>query len=319
MIIPEGRLLSGQIQRSISIHDATDEDSHSLHLPPLASPLAIQKGRSRASAHTPLGQSEFHESLGLIAQKKLVSELDKKILILSSFLFRLECYASPKLKECLSLFQSLSSCLDLMGDPMAKIGPIQRQIAEISYEVEEESRQCVDRYAVACLSTIAPTISKHVDKVPSFAAEMTFERRIAELVSNLVTTGLTNKMTVTGSSENECMIKCRYRNGRVQILTREIIGQGGMKTIWKVSILAGPTGRFGSLFAYAKPRADGEKFTRDQCLIFMSRELEIENFLRKSGVCNIVELVPEFRQKSVKRKMKGFVMEFFDKSLMPQG
>ncbi len=243
-------------------------------------------------------------------------EINKKVLDLAGSLFRLEGSASPKLRECFKQFQSLARSVpehpDLIENRREKLSYTFLQLSVLSQEAEDELLHCVGRFSKGCLDNMETTLLRRVFNTGSPAKEIMIFRVIHDLVTSLLLNGNTEKRVVDTGFGKECLLKCRYREGRVQILTKEFLGLGGMKDVKKVTILFGSIDPLGSVYAYAKPRKDSRKYTYDECLAFLCEEMEMAKRLKKGGVRNIVDVAPVFREKSVRRAVKGFAMEFFN-------
>jgi hypothetical protein len=247
--------------------------------------------------------------------RQLGAEINKKVLDLATSIFRLDDSVSPKLLECFKQFQCLARSLpehpDLIENHKEKLSYTFLRLSVLSKETEEELLHCVGRYSKDCLDTMDTTLLRQVFNTSSPSKEIMTFRVIHDLVTSLLVNGSTERRILDTGFGKECLLKCRYREGRVQILTKEFLGLGGMKVVKKVTILVGSVDLLGSVYAYAKPRKDSGKYTYDECLAFLCEEMETVKRLRMGGARNIVDVIPVFRQKAG-HIVKGGAMKFFN-------
>jgi hypothetical protein len=307
---------------ALCLDDPVPLDSRpSGHLPPLSVKKEIA-GMKEEKAER-VAWSAIRQDVQRVDQRQLTetnlalvrAEAERKSAELVRVITRLGSCASHELKSYLPLLKSLSSAVqlhpDLFEDPQAKLSHIRARLSEYSYQIASETDRCTRAAAEAILLDIDQRDIARVFNGASAGSSVNAYAKIRYGLVELISKGRTFRSGIPAPGEDR-MLKCRYRDGHVQILVLKGIGGGATKTVVKVEILRGPLGSFGKVFAYAKPWKFIEEGGVEESVASVQGEFALTQALVSRGARHLVTQVPVFKSKSGSHSLKGLEMPWYN-------
>lgn len=282
----------------LSLEDSAPIPSEKTRIPK-ASKWAVWGRRGQQSFQ--MSEHEAVESL-----KNLDTEIGLGLEKLSSVIHQLGTFSTPSLHQCLIDLSSVSTLIsnpyELSEDSVQRLAQVQKQMKAISFKIQVQKQLCLDRFAESVISGIDEATMEG-----QAGCSHTLIRLMRESVVEFVESGVT-----VHKKYGKVTLKCRYRSGQIQVLAKELIGEGGMKSLEKNSIFCGPVSPFGRVFIVAKPRKLNPTLSIGSCWASLNDELLCAQSLKEKEAHHIIEQLPVYKEKNP-QMLKGLAMPWCDK------
>jgi hypothetical protein len=252
-----------------------------------------------------------HEAI----KKSVVKALGSKVASVGASVSRLGPFASAELRENLRSFHQLlftASRLGQDGSPVDEaLSHVREQSERLVRVIDRDIQDCV-RAVVASINLDSSTIRKAFLESTGSVEAFLWEN-LPTLLSDLVTTGKSQKEPLFYRKQRLCKIKVRLCQGEVQVLARKRIGGGAHKKVYKVAVLAGPgiVDRFGAIFAYAKPAKGNGVDDKERHRDLLQHEFLLSRGLQLQGARQVVPMFPLYHKRGDEPVLKGAAMPLY--------